>query len=191
MTCFFRVKHFNLRDFSGSFKQKSKRFKKRKKKGFSIVSIPGVGQLVQALLDHHPDQPVGHELEVGAAGALVADDCLQLLDLVGAGEHLQTTRDIYIYRKITRGDPQFHNLMKEIEIKWKKKITGKHLQAIYNMVLLNFVVICEIYLVKTNSLSIILKKNLFDHCTVQMHNDEVIPRKHNCNNPYKYPNLMP
>ena len=37
--------------------------------------------LVEALLNDHPDEPVGHELEVGAGGVGIADQGLQLVDL--------------------------------------------------------------------------------------------------------------
>ena len=49
-----------------------------------------VGQLVQSLLNDHPDQTICYKLEIGPRGVLVPDDCLKLFDLVGAGEHLES-----------------------------------------------------------------------------------------------------
>jgi hypothetical protein len=48
-----------------------------------------VGQLVEPLLDDHADETVRHELEVRAGGRRVTDDGLQLLDLIGAPQHLE------------------------------------------------------------------------------------------------------
>ncbi len=48
-----------------------------------------VGQLIQPLLDDHADEPVRHELEVRAGRRRVPDDGLQLLDLIGAPQHLE------------------------------------------------------------------------------------------------------
>ena len=54
----------------------------------------GVRQLVQSLLDHHPDQPVRHELKVRPGRGLVPDDGLELLDLVGAGQDLELSPEV-------------------------------------------------------------------------------------------------
>jgi hypothetical protein len=48
-----------------------------------------VGQLIEPLLDDHADETISHELEVRARGRRVPDDGLQLLDLIGAPQHLE------------------------------------------------------------------------------------------------------
>ena len=54
-----------------------------------------VRQLVEPLLDHHPDQAVGHKLEDGAGRRAVADLGLELVDLVGALQDLERNKVLY------------------------------------------------------------------------------------------------
>jgi len=59
-----------------------------------------VGQLVEPLLDDHPDETISHELKVRARGRRVPDDGLQLLDLIGAPQHLEFLAQVVGRRRL-------------------------------------------------------------------------------------------